>query len=131
MTEDQDRRLWEFTLHEDRLFNERQGLFLIAESMLAVAYATALSGGKASVALTIAIAGLPLSVMWLYVSARHAILVESIQLRARNTFPDYREISTERKERLRKFPVRSRYVVTYGVPLLIGVLWAALLVLRF
>lgn len=34
-------RLWAFTLHEDGVFNDRQNLFLVAESMLAVAYATA------------------------------------------------------------------------------------------
>ena len=31
-------RLWEHGLHEDSAFNERQNYFLVAESMLLVAY---------------------------------------------------------------------------------------------
>src|SRR5207249_1938246 len=35
-------RLWDHRLHEDRVFSERQIYFLVAQSMLAVAYATTL-----------------------------------------------------------------------------------------
>jgi hypothetical protein len=126
-TPEHDKRLWEFTLHEDLLFNERQNFFLIAESMLAVAYATALASAR-DIARDIAIIALVITIMWLYVSARHAQLVESIQKRAKAAFPDYAAIAKEREELRPK--LRSRNVVAYGVPAVICVLWVILLAAR-
>jgi len=64
-------RLWDLTLHEDSVFNQRHTLFLIAEAMLAVTYATALDAGENLVAGVVAAMGLPFTASWLYVSARH------------------------------------------------------------
>lgn len=121
-----DERLWQFTLHEDDVFNGRQNLFLVAESMLVVAYTTALdaSSGHAS-ATTIATAGLLLTILWLYAGARHALIVDLVQKEAKSRFPDYEELCSLRKWRL--FPIRSRAVTTYAVPVLIAALWGTLL----
>jgi hypothetical protein len=128
MTPEEERRLWEFTLHEDGLFNERQSLFLVAESMLAVAYTTALVANNSAIALAIAVIALLITVMWMYVSARHARIVDLIQEKAKDTFPEYKKITAERH--FRWMPIPSRTVVTFGVPPVIGALWVVLLVAR-
>jgi len=130
MDQEAQRRLWEFTLHEDRLFNERQNLFLVAESMLAVAYTTALVAEKQPVALIIGIVALAVSLMWFYVCARHSRVVELIQTKAKTTFPEYDELTEERKEKLRVLKYPSRWFVAYGVPPAIGALWVALLIVQ-
>lgn len=124
--EREQERLWAFTLHEDGVFNDRQNLFLVAESMLAVAYATALIAKTYDSAVVIAVVALTLTVAWLYASIRHSRIVDSIQTQAKTVFPDYAAIYE-----LRKWwwlPLRSRTVTTLGVPLLIGALWVGLLI---
>jgi hypothetical protein len=125
VNEQEQKRLWEFTLHEDELFNERQGLFLIAQSMLAVAYTTALLGTGHAVARPIAIVALVVSVMWLYVSARHTRVIGLIQSKAKETFPEYEAITAARQ--FPWIPLRSRYVVAFAVPIAIGALWIVLI----
>jgi len=129
--EEERERLWELTLHEDEVFNQRHALFLIAEAMLAVTYATGLDAGENPVAGMIAVAGLLLTTAWLYVSLRHGGKVEQVQARAKAVLPDYREIaestSTPTKPWLR---MHSRTVAGILVPILIAILWVALLVPR-
>jgi hypothetical protein len=123
----EDDRLWAFTLHEDGVFTSRQNLFLVAESMLVVAYTTALeasAGGDS--ALVIAIIALLLTLAWLYASARHSRIVESVQEHAKARFPEYARLYEARKWRL--LPVRSRTITAFVVPLLVGALWVALLI---
>jgi hypothetical protein len=126
--EREQERLWEFTLHEDGVFNDRQNLFLVAESMFAVAYAMALDAKRGGVALVIAIVGLLLTLAWLYVSVRHSLIVDLIQQKAKEQFPDYAELY--RKRDWCWLPFRSRTVVAFVVPMLVGALWVALLVAR-
>jgi hypothetical protein len=129
MNGDERKRLWEFALHEDELFSQRQNLFLIAQSMLVVAYATALDAKQDGVALAIAIIALPLTAMWLYVSARHSLVISTIQDRAKNAFSEYRLLYAARSWKW--VPFRSRTVVAYWVPGLVAVLWIVLLAFRF
>jgi hypothetical protein len=82
-------RLWAFTLHEDGVFNSRQNLFLVAESMLVVAYTTALSAKASDSATVIAVIALLLTLGWLYASIRHTLIVDSVQLEAKARFPEY------------------------------------------
>ena|ERR1700686_5342633 len=128
MSPEELKRLWEFTLHEDGLFNERQSLFLIAQSMLAVAYTTALVAKADGVALAIAIVALVVTVMWVYVSIRQARIVTLIQTRAKEVFPEYNAITAARNFRWMPYP--SRYLVAFGVPPAIGALWVVLLIVR-
>jgi len=125
LDEEQRRRLWEFALHEDNLLSQRQNLFLVAESMFAVAYTTALEAKQSGIAVILSVIALLLTVAWLYVSARHSAIVDLIQERARNALPEYRELYKGRSWRWA--PIRSRTVVTFGVPVLVGILWVALL----
>lgn len=126
MNAEEQQRLWEWTLHEDNLFSERQSLFLVAESMLVAAYAAALETDAGSAALAIGVFGLVMTLAWGYVSRRQYGLVEFIQARARAELPEYREICAARPAA----PLRSRTVVTFGLPLLVSALWIVLLVLR-
>lgn len=125
----QNDRLWDLTLHEDEVFNSRQNLFLVAESMLVVAYTTALaaSGGRDSASVIAAIA-LLLTLSWLYAGARHLWIVDSVQMRAKAAFPDYAKLCDKHESRL--LPIRSRTVTAFVVPLLTGVLWVGLLIVQ-
>jgi hypothetical protein len=116
------------TLHEDEVFNQRHTLFLVAEAMLAVAYATALTASENSVALTIGILGLVLTGAWFYVSYRHGAKVEYVQKLAKSLFRDYRQ-AAELPER-RWTPLPSRIVAGFVVPGLVVALWVALLIPR-
>jgi LmbE family N-acetylglucosaminyl deacetylase len=124
-------RLWDLTLHEDNVFNQRHALFLIAEAMLAVTYATALDASENLVAGIISAMGLVLTGAWLYVSARHGSKVQQVQQKAKAILPDYREIaeSTSRSPS-RWLQIPSRTVTGTLIPALVGILWIALLLAR-
>jgi hypothetical protein len=124
-------RLWDLTLHEDEVFNQRHALFLIAEAMLAVTYATALDGGEHWVAGVIAVMGILLTAAWLYVSVRHNIKLKRVQRRAKAVLPDYREVSESTSSAPSGWlRAPSEFVAATVVPLLIGVLWIILFLPR-
>jgi LmbE family N-acetylglucosaminyl deacetylase len=129
--EEERDRLWNLTLHEDNVFNQRHAFFLIAEAMLAVTYATALNANENPVAGVIAAMGLFLTTSWLYVSARHGDKVNQVQELAKAILPDYRQVaestSVSKKSLLRW---HSRTVTGIVVPILVGILWVALLAPR-
>jgi hypothetical protein len=122
-------RLWELTLHEDSVVNQRHTLFLIAEAMFAVTYATALDADENAVAGAVAVIGVVLTLAWLYVSMRHGSRVEEVQKQAKAVFAEYSKVADAPAPRpwLR---LRSRTVAWVGVPMLIGALWIALLIPR-
>lgn len=124
-------RLWELTLHEDEVFNQRHALFLIAEAMLAVTYATALDAHEHWVAGVIAGMGIFLTVTWLYVSFRHGSKLKKVQRRAKAVLPDYEEVSRLSSSAQPPWVwVSSQSVAALGAPLLIGVLWILLFLPR-
>jgi LmbE family N-acetylglucosaminyl deacetylase len=125
------KRLWELTLHEDEVFNQRHALFLIAEAMLAVTYATALDAREHWVAGVIAAMGILLTIAWLYVSVRHGNKLKKVQGRAKAVLPDYEEVARLSLSAKRPWrSVSSQSVAAIGVPLLIGVLWILLFLPR-
>ncbi len=128
----EQQRLWEWTLHEDNLFSDRQNLFLVAESMLVAGHAAALDASAERAALAIAVIALMLTLAWGFVSWRMAALVEYIQGYARRELREYGEISDGRprlgRSKLVRWLLRSRIVVAYVVPLLLATLWVLLLV---
>ncbi len=131
LDEEERSRLWDLTLHEDNVFNQRHALFLVAEAMLAVTYATALNAGENPVAGVISAMGLLLTAAWLYVSARHGGKVQRVQERAKAALPDYRDVAEATSLPAgRRLQIPSRVVAGTVVPLLVGVLWVALLLPR-
>jgi LmbE family N-acetylglucosaminyl deacetylase len=131
LDEEERARLWDLTLHEDNVFNQRHALFLIAEAMLAVTYATALDAGENLVAGVIAAMGLLLTAAWLYVSARHGDKLQRVQKRAKATLPDYGDVAESTSSPTSRWlRIPSRAVTGAVIPLLVGILWVALLLAR-
>lgn len=119
----EQQRLWEWTLHEDNLFSERQNLFLIAESMLVAGHAAALDASAEGAAKAIGVIALILTLAWGFVSWRMSTLVDSIQDHAKRELREYREICDARPPTV----IPSRIVVAYVVPTLLATLWVLLL----
>ncbi|WP_456317052.1 RipA family octameric membrane protein [[Kitasatospora] papulosa] len=125
----QDERLWEHALHENGMVFQRGNLFLVAQSLLAVAYSTILVGADhrnqgASGSQIIAVFGLALAAIWLYVGHRHLRYCELIRERARARLPEYAET---RAAWNRRGP-GSLPLITYVLPALAGIMWIFLLV---
>jgi disulfide bond formation protein DsbB len=130
MGKEEKRRLWELTLHEDLLFSERHGLFLIAESMLTVAYVEAAKAGKTSIALAISAIAMILTVVWVYVSGRHTKLTSILRDEAERVFPEYANLKSMREELVHKiWSFQSQTAIGFVMPILLLVLWAVLVVL--
>ena len=117
------KRLWEWTLHEDVLFNQRQNFFLVAESMLAVAYTTARDAQEPRVACAIGAIGFAAALIWTFVNHEQLDFVSMLQDEAEERLPDYRSLCDSR--------TRSRtqlaWLFGYAMPLLIMSLWVTLL----
>jgi len=78
LTPDEADRLWEHGLHLDTMLFQRGNLFLVAESLLVVSYASMLGVGQTPgsdrptlAARVIAVFGLLLTLAWGYVGHRH------------------------------------------------------------
>lgn len=76
----------------------------------------------------IAVIALLLTLAWLYVSARHSHIAGLIQNTAKQKFPDYAALYEARHWRWLR--IRSRTVVAFVVPPLVGALWTVLLIAR-
>jgi hypothetical protein len=131
----QQDRIWQHGLHADNMLFQRGNLFLVAESFFAVAYSTSLSGaaardGAALAARALAVFGLLLSAIWMYVGHRHLSYFNLIRERQKELLPDYRET---RERWARTAPMASRIsslpLVTYALPALAGVMWIFLLII--
>jgi len=125
----QDSRLWEHALHENGMVFQRGNLFLVAQSLLAVAYSTILAGSDhqlqgASGSRIIAAFGLALAATWAYVGHRHLCYCELIRERARARLPEYAET---RAAWSRRGP-DSLALITYVLPALAGIMWIFLLI---
>ncbi|GGP78422.1 hypothetical protein [Streptomyces melanogenes] len=130
----QDDRLWQHGLHEDGMVFQRGNLFLLAQSLQVVAYATVLSassrGGSGAhssllAARVIAAFGLVLTLSWLYVGHRHFWYDKGVQRRVEERLPDYRE--TRRASRAPG--PSSMPLIVYALPILAAVMWLILLLL--
>lgn len=127
MDADAKNRLWQFALHEDTQFNERQNFFLLAESLFAVAFAGSLQVEELTVSRAIAIVAGVLSATWLRVSHRQLHLMEIVQKEACINIPEYARVRAQRSFTI----LPSRYIVGYFVPLLISAMWIVLLLIVY
>ncbi|WP_329112871.1 hypothetical protein [Streptomyces sp. NBC_01465] len=121
-----DARLWGHVLHEEILLFQRGNLFLIAQSLLAVAYSTiAKPDGMNTPARVMAAFGIALTLTWLFVGHRHLKFCTAIQQRVIDRFPDVAETEAAcREPGLRTWPF-----MVYGLPILASVMWIMLLVI--
>ncbi|MGW1622274.1 RipA family octameric membrane protein [Streptomyces sp. NPDC002172] len=130
----QDDRLWQHGVHEDGMLFQRGNLFLLAQSLQVVAYATVMSasmgGGPSShpsltAARVIAGFGIVLTLSWLYVGHRHFRYSKAVQRRIEDRLPDYRETrAASRAPGLSSMPI-----IVYALPVLAAIMWLILLFL--
>jgi hypothetical protein len=122
MTEERQ-RLWEHRLHEDHIFSDRQNYFLLAESMLAIAFTTAFGIDKRFVSYVISAAGMLITIGWLYVNWRQRRIVSHVHRRALDALPEFAETwRTRPTARL-----ASSSVLAYAMPGFLGAMWTLLL----
>ncbi|MEU6224150.1 hypothetical protein [Streptomyces sp. NPDC047042] len=116
-------RLWAHKIHEDSMLFQRGNLFLLAQSLLAVAYsATASASGRENAARVMCAFGIALTLTWLYVGHRHLLYDLSLQRRVAARLPDFAETDrTCRQRGLSALPC-----IVYGLPSLSIVMWVVL-----
>ncbi len=83
---------WDWLLHEDDLFSSRISFFVIAETMLFIAFAIN-AYAKPSLTTILGVAGILFASIWLYVSISHIyFLINPIKEKLREGLPEYREV---------------------------------------
>jgi hypothetical protein len=128
-------RIWQHSEHLDTMLFQRGNLFLVAESLLVVAYtgmtqALSQSGSNIQAILgarVIGAFGIVLTVVWLYVGHRHLRyyrLQSSIMSRH---VPEYKAL----RDLWRMRGPSSLPLVTYFLPSLAGILWVVLLLITW
>ena len=94
---DQANRIFQHGLYEDSALTERSNYFLIAESMLVVAYTGLISSASAAaqqtstiwVARILAFFGFLLTIVWMYVNRRQWYVIQHLRERALELVPEY------------------------------------------
>ncbi|WP_328978023.1 hypothetical protein [Streptomyces canus] len=126
-------RLWEYFLHEDNMIMQRANLFLVAQSLQLVAYTAILSAAGADghqaeravlTAHVIAIFGVALAAIWIYVGHRQIRYTDGLRSRLVAKVPDFAE--TQAAVHIRG--PKAAVFIAYTIPALAGVLWVLLLV---
>jgi hypothetical protein len=121
-----DTRIWEHLLHEDNIRYQQGNLFLVAQSLLAVAYSTILTASDKNLPAARAFAafGFTSTLIWIYTGRRHMLYWRAMRDRVSARFPDY-------EETLRTCSPRGRSVVliVYALPGLAAVMWLLLVLI--
>ncbi|MEU9190079.1 hypothetical protein AB0D14_37220 [Streptomyces sp. NPDC048484] len=127
----EDGRLWQHTLHENTMLFQRGNLFLVGQSLFAVAYTTLLTSEQHLVAARVLAAfGLVLALTWLYVGHRHRLYYQHVQRRALQRLPEYAATWASWPGCSRgRGRGRSIVLIAYLLPSLAAVMWSALLLI--
>ena len=114
-------RPWQYKLHEESIFYQRLNFFLVAESMLFVAFTTVWNTTvhRKAMLLSLGILGLLLTGIWAYVGARQMYVIKHVSLVCLGLFEDYAGIHQSRGEA----KISSTKILAYGVPLFTAVTW--------
>ena len=128
-------RIWQHSEHLDTMLFQRGNLFLVAESLLIVAFTgmtQALGQSAATIQATlgaraIAAFGMVLTAVWLYVGHRHLRYYRLQSSLMRRHVPEYRAL----REGWRMRGPSSLPLVTYFLPSLAGVIWFVLLLITW
>ncbi len=113
-------KAWKYYEHADNLYASRVNFFLVAESMVVVAYVT-LESTQWSLRLLIALLGLFYTYFWFDVNLRlvkRMSFLDEKFLRHDNIYKQYMESVPKRPS--------SRVWLTYGLPVSTGVFWGFL-----
>jgi hypothetical protein len=127
---DEENRLWAHGLHIDNSIVQRGNYFLVAQSMLVVAYSILLSVSQqvhrlAVATVIIALVGMVLAGVWGYVSWWGVRYLRHVQGAAVGRLPEYKQTRDDWRSRRR---VSALNVFTYVMPSITGAMWIAFLV---
>ncbi|MFJ4785756.1 hypothetical protein [Streptomyces sp. NPDC088794] len=112
-------------LHEHKTTFEQGNLFLVGQSLFAVAYMTLLTSEKHVTATRlIAGFGLVMAITWLYVCHRQFRYFSVVRYRAQQRLPEYAATHASWNRR----PIALR-LITYFLPSAAVVLWTFLLII--
>jgi hypothetical protein len=114
-------RAWQYKLHEEMIFYQRINFFLIAESMLFVAFTTLLgsTANYREFLVVLALLGFLLGLVWLYVGARQLYVIDYVSRYCRETYAEYAQLKDRRYE-----PVfSSTKMLAYFVPVMVLIVW--------
>jgi hypothetical protein len=122
------RLIYDLVQHEDEMFYQRSNLFLVAESMVLVAYSLLASrAGESPVrGEIIASFGLIVSLIWAWASHRALVILRYVTIRAMKEHSYYRRIREERPNQRWRF-MGSTKLMAYAVPAVAIIMWTVLL----
>ncbi|MBL4618258.1 MAG: hypothetical protein JKY46_11235 [Robiginitomaculum sp.] len=121
-------RMWQLALHEEGVLNQRSGLFLVANAMLLIFTVEASIQFSEWVMLIAACSGISMSIIWVIINERQVDEMKRAAriVRVRSAGFEIYDASTGTgfKRGLRKY---GTGLFAIGVPLLVFVIWCALL----
>jgi hypothetical protein len=131
LNNDQINRLWEHRLHVDNEFYSRLNFFLVFESVLMGVVGVLYSSPHPVmfVLRAISILGFCITLVWVYVQARHKYLLDTLNARCSEIIPEYRETIDYWKKT--KWPFSTRWLLAYVIPVLVVAVWIVFIVLFF
>lgn len=116
-------RLWDYKGQMENIFYQRASFFLLAESMLLLAFATVLPTIR--IAVILILFGIVFTILWTYINWRHTAVYSHVRNRYLiQACPEYAEVMKTRP----RSPVSSRKVVAYVVPGITLAAWLSLLI---
>jgi len=121
------RLIFDLVQHEDAMFYQRANFFLVAESLILVAYSFLFSR-KAGVPVqgrVIAGFGFILSATWVYAAHRSLVRFKYVTRRAEAEYSYYRLIRDERPKAPRF--MGSTHLMAYMIPSVATLMWIVLL----
>lgn len=129
---DQVKLLWDYALHSDNLFNDRQNFFLFFESILLggtfalIAATTQIDSHVLNLVLMlVAFSGLLITVSWWYLQLRQAYVLECMTRFHKIVTPVYRDVILPIREK--PYRVGTNLILVNIFPLLVALLWSAIL----
>jgi hypothetical protein len=122
----QEQIAWDHALHEERVLNERSGLFLVAEAMMLVFYATMEPRASRLSLRLFAVAGILMSLMWTALSTRQYRDLQDATEDLQYVSPFYRDYRIQRKSQ-GAFRNADRPILVFGLPAVVCLVWIVLL----
>jgi hypothetical protein len=125
---EEQRLICDHVQHEDEMFYQTANLFLVAESMILVAYSLLVSRAQDAGARSQVIAafGLIISLIWAYASHRSGVVLRYLTHRAESEFPYYQDIRAKRP--IQRFRLLgSSNLMAYAIPAVAIIMWVVLL----
>lgn len=126
---DEIQRLWQYKMHEEDIFYQRNNFFLVAESMLLIALATLFNATRAGflIIFVLAALGCVLTLIWIYVSSRQLVVIQQIAKESEAVFHVYHRIRTERSI----WPFSSTKLLAYFVPSIVMGTWITIIIITY